>query len=98
MEFLIVFGVAFLLIFSVLMSINQKLSMLIQNKAMPQAEDENIVEIRECVAEIKSILEDIKYTTDIIENYKLPTHSERKAIDQYRVDQEIDDMLNQKRV
>lgn len=98
MDVVIVFTVVMAIIILVLLSINQKLSLIIKDNEKPKGDAESIVEIKDLLADIKSALEDIKHTTDIIENYKLPSYDERKSIDQYRADQEIDEMISQKRV
>lgn len=97
MEILTIFIAMLALILFVLFSINKKLAILIESQSRTPVEDENIIDIKEEVTEIKSILEDIKYTTDIYEKYRLPTPKERESIDQYRIDQEIDEMLSRNR-
>ncbi|EPE4838931.1 hypothetical protein ACSIZT_004364 [Yersinia enterocolitica] len=56
-----------------------------------------LIDIKDEISNIRQSIEDIKYTTDIIENYKLPSPSERQLIDQIRVDEEISEMLDEKR-
>lgn len=98
MEFLVIFIVLILLIIWVLVSINGKLSMLVNQQNQHQPEKDDLVsDIRDELSEIKGILESIRYTTDIIENYQLPTNEERKMIDQIRVDQEIDAMIDSRK-
>lgn len=96
MDILIVPTGLMTLILFVLLSINHKLSAIIKDKEKLSANNDSAVEIRDLLTEIKSSLENINHTTDIIEAYKLPTHSERENIDQYRIDQEIDEMLRKK--
>lgn len=97
MDILIVSTALMTLILFVLLSINHKISAIIKDKEKLSDNNDSAVEIRDLLTEIKSSLENINHTTDIIENYKLPTHSERETIDQYRIDQEIDEMLRQKK-
>jgi|GEM_PF-5834245 len=98
MEFLVIFIVLILLILWVLVSINGKLSVLVNQQGQHQPEKDDLVsDIRDELSEIKGILESIRYTTDIIENYQLPTNEERKMIDQIRVDQEIDAMIDSRK-
>ncbi|MHA6350998.1 hypothetical protein [Escherichia coli] len=60
-------------------------------------EEEHLIDIKEILSDIKITLDEIKYTTDLIEQYKIPTPNERKAIDQYRIDLEIDEMLSKRK-
>lgn len=97
MELLTVFIVVLVLILLVLLSISKKLSLIIASSGNAPKEDENIVDIKDILSDIKVTLDEIKYTTDLIEQYKLPTPDERKSIDQYRIDLEIDEMLSKSR-
>lgn len=92
--------VILLLILLVLCSINKKLGLLcvrLPNDDISPVHDEHMYDIKNILSEIKVTLEEIKYTTDLIEEYKIPTPSERKSIDQYRIDQEIDEMLSERK-
>ncbi|QMN54207.1 hypothetical protein HVW69_14555 [Citrobacter freundii] len=97
MELLTVFIVVLVLILLVLLSISKKLSLIIASNGNTPKEDENIIDIKDILSDIKITLDEIKYTTDLIEQYKLPTPDERKSIDQYRIDLEIDEMLSKSR-
>ena len=94
MEFLIVFVVVLVIILFVLLSISKKLSQMIEHSSNRAKEEEHLIDIKEILSDIKITLDEIKYTTDLIEQYKIPTPNERKAIDQYRIDLEIDEMLS----
>ncbi|EES9905093.1 hypothetical protein FVR26_004650 [Escherichia coli] len=97
MEFLIVFVVVLVIILFVLLSISKKLSQMIEHSSNRAKEEEHIIDIKEILSDIKITLDEIKYTTDPIEQYKIPTPNERKAIDQYRIDLEIDEMLSKRK-
>ncbi|MCX8981126.1 hypothetical protein NLN92_24430 [Citrobacter portucalensis] len=94
MEFLTIFIVVLVLIFLVLLSINKKLSALIEYREPKPKDNDDLIDIKDILSEIKVTLDEIKYTTDLIEEYKIPTPNERKSIDQYRIDLEIDEMLS----
>lgn len=100
MEIFGAFVVVLALILFVLLSINKKLSIIAgrfyeqQNKPF---EDEHIFDVKDTLSEIKILLEEIKYTTDLVEKYKIPTPDERKSIDQMRIDFEIDEMLSRRK-
>ncbi|HEJ6924025.1 TPA: hypothetical protein SMF48_002682 [Serratia marcescens] len=55
---------------------------------------EDIRAIREELERANSTLEEIRYVSDLIEKYKLPDSSERDAIDQIRIDNEISKMMD----
>lgn len=55
---------------------------------------EDIRAIREELERANSTLEEIRYVSDLIEKYKLPDTSERDAIDQIRIDNEISKMMD----
>ncbi|EMP7134699.1 hypothetical protein ROV06_000297 [Serratia marcescens] len=55
---------------------------------------EDISAIREELERANSTLEEIRYVSDLIEKYKLPDSSERDAIDQIRIDNEISKMMD----
>lgn len=97
MDLLTVFIVVLVLILLVLLSISKKLSLIIASSGNAPKEDENIIDIKDILSDIKVTLDEIKYTTDLIEQYKLPTPDERKSIDQYRIDLEIEEMLSKSR-
>ncbi|EOU8813619.1 hypothetical protein ACN0BC_001650 [Escherichia coli] len=97
MEFLIVFVVVLVIILFVLLSISKKLSQMIEHSSICAKEEEHLIDIKEILYDIKITLDEIKYTTDLIEQYKIPTPNERKAIDQYRIDLEIDEMLSNRK-
>ncbi|WP_108938167.1 hypothetical protein [Escherichia coli] len=92
MEFLIVFVVVLVIILFVLLSISKKLSQMIEHSSNRAKEEEHIIDIKEILSDIKITLDEIKYT-----QYKIPTPNERKAIDQYRIDLEIDEMLSKRK-
>ena len=96
MEFLTVFVVVLVIILFVLLSISKKLSQLIEHSSN-RAKEDYLIDIKEILSDIKITLDEIKYTTDLIEQYKIPTPNERKAIDQYRIDLEIDEMLSKRK-
>lgn len=56
-----------------------------------------IMDLKEEIAGIRQALEEIRYTTDLIETYALPTPKQRETIDSIRVDQEIDEMISSKK-
>lgn len=94
MESITIYVILLLLILFVLHSINKKLAILADERTKQASDEDNIrTEMRDELVEIRRHLEEIKHTTDIIENYKLPSPSERKILDQMQIDQEIDDML-----
>lgn len=55
---------------------------------------DDIRSIREELERANSTLEEIRYVSDLIEKYKLPDSSERDAIDQIRIDNEISKMMD----
>ncbi|MEL5372144.1 hypothetical protein PTR52_24245 [Serratia nevei] len=55
---------------------------------------DDIRDIREELERANSTLEEIRYVSDLIEKYKLPDSSERDAIDQIRIDNEISKMMD----
>ncbi|EPC6178285.1 hypothetical protein ACR0WR_005461 [Serratia marcescens] len=55
---------------------------------------EDIRGIKEELERANSTLEEIRYVSDLIEKYKLPDSSERDAIDQIRIDNEISKMMD----
>lgn len=55
---------------------------------------EDIIGIKEELERANSTLEEIRYVSDLIEKYKLPDSSERDAIDQIRIDNEISKMMD----
>ncbi|CND06982.1 Uncharacterised protein [Yersinia frederiksenii] len=88
------------LILIALVNINQALSKRVNltTKSIDDVLDSQyLIDIKDEITSIRQAIEDIKYTTDIIENYKLPSQSERQMIDQIRVDDEISEMLDAKR-
>lgn len=53
--------------------------------------------IREELERLNSSVENINYTTDIIEKYRLPDAQERKMLDEIRIDNEISEMMDKNR-
>ncbi|NXZ86392.1 hypothetical protein HZI30_05505 [Serratia fonticola] len=56
-----------------------------------------IMDLKDEIAGVRQVLEEIRYTTDLIETYALPTPEQRETIDSIRVDQEIDEMISSKK-
>lgn len=62
---------------------------IILNEALLELEN-----IKDSIERNNETLKDIKYVTDIIEKYKLPTKSERKDIDEIRLNEEVWDGIS----
>ncbi|WP_353614505.1 hypothetical protein [Mangrovibacter phragmitis] len=64
----------------------------ILNDALAELEN-----IKDSIERNNETLNDIKYVTDIILKYKLPDASERKMLDEVRLNEEVWDGINQAR-
>lgn len=88
--------VVFLIVIAVLLnSINKNIVLLASSFSRGQDSVlSEVQDLKDIISNMSATLDSISNTTDAIDEYALPSISERKRIDQFNADAEIDQMLD----